>query len=759
MHRVSWIAALAAVSLGLAGCGGGDTCNTLSGAAGACGNTSGGQPVPTSLTVSSAPATIPSDGSATATITAIAKDANNAALSGVTVVFAADNGATVTTTQGTTDSTGTAKGTLSVGSAAAGTTVDVTATAGSVTGKTTVAVTNAKKTLTLLTSSPTIPSDNSSGATISAIVKDANNNLLAGVPVSFQVTSGAIVPVQTTAGAGASVAAGTTDANGMAQATVTTPGDPSNRTLTVNATAGSATAQVNIAVTGTTVTLTGPATLVLNNTANFTVLVSNSSGKGIANTPVTVSSANNNTLSASSLVTDANGRATFTVKGAAGGNDTITATSLGLTQTASLAVSAQSFNITAPANGTNVVLGNSQQLTVTWTNNGAPVVGQPVTFVATRGTVVPSTPVNTDANGHASASISSSSGGPSIVQASGSSVSAQLNLQFVANNPSQIAVQAGPNTVAIQGQSTILATVRDAQNNLVQGATVNFEVVSDPTNGGLSSASGVTDAQGRAQTVYTAGNSSSGANGVTVSATVAASSITASTTLTVGGQAVGLLFGTGNTIDVGQGPAVYQVTYSVFASDSHGAPLPNQPITFSVLPVAYGKGVMAGCPGGTSWGPSYSTGGGDTFAYTGPGLLNGAQMCRNEDTDYNGNIASLDSGTPGTCVDLVSGQTITSHVKDNNCNGQLDPSTVATVSPASGVTDATGRLDVKITYNRDHAYWALVTLIASTTVAGTQSSTSTTFTLQGAAADYACSTGPPGPVSPYGKAATCSDPR
>lgn len=758
MRRVAFMAVIAVAFLSLAGCGGGDSCSTLSGSGKSCGTTTT-TTVAASVSVSSTPATIPSDGSATATITAVAKDANNVAVNGVTVTFAADNGATVTTTQGTTDATGTAKGTLSVGNAAAGATINVSVTAGTATGKTTVMVTNAKKTLTLLTSSPTIPSDNSSGATISAVVKDSNNNLLAGVPVSFQADSGAIVAVQTTAGAGASVPAGTTDANGMAQATVSTPGDPSNRTINVTASAGSATASLKVAVTGTTLTLTGPATLVLNNTASFAVLLTNSSGKGIANTAVTVSSANNNTLSASSLVTDANGRATFTVKGNSGGNDTITATSLGLTQTTALAVSAQSFNITAPADGTSVVLGTSQQLTVTWTNNGAPVVNQPVTFVTTRGTVAPTTPVNTDANGHASASISSTSGGPAIVQASGSGVSAQLNLQFVANTPSQVAVQAGPNTVAVQGTSTILATVRDAQNNLVQGATVDFQVVTDPTNGGLSAASAVTDAQGRAQTVYTAGNSSSGANGVVISATVASTSITASTNLTVGGQAVGLLFGTGNTIDTSQGAAVYQVTYTVFASDSHGAALPNQPITFSILPVAYGKGVMVGCPGGTSWSPAYSTQSTDADAYTGPGLLNGAAMCKNEDTDYNGNIASLDTGGPGTCVDLITGATIAAHVKDYNCNGVLDPSTVATVSPASGVTDATGRLDVKITYNRDHAYWALVTLVASTTVSGTQSSTSTTFTLQGAAPDYACSIGPPGPVSPYGKAATCADPR
>ena len=34
-------------------------------------------------------------------------------------------------------------------------------------------------------------------------------------------------------------------------------------------------------------------------------------------------------------------------------------------------------------------------------------------------------------------------------------------------------------------------------------------------------------------------------------------------------------------------------------------------------------------------------------------------------------------------------------------------------------------MDLMITYNRDHAYWLKVKLVASTTVQGTESSTST----------------------------------
>jgi len=553
------------------------------------------------------------------------------------------------------------------------------------------------------------------------------------VVVVFQATSGALIPTQPT-----------TDASGLALASLGAGSDPSNRTITVTASVGATTATVPVSVNGTTLALSGPPNLVLNNTGSFTVVVTNSAGQGISGVAVTLTSSLANTLTPAATSTDSSGRLTFTLAATNGGTDTITASALGQTQTATVDISTQSFNITAPANGTNVSLGASQTVTVTWLNNGAPVAGQPVTFAATRGTLTPATPVTTDASGHASVSITSVGAGPAVVDASGTGVSAQLSLDFVADNPSQISLQAGPASVNVQGSSTITALVRDASNNLVEGATVSFQIAADPTNGGLSTATAVTNAQGTAQTVYTAGNSSSGANGVTISAAVNAkgggTTYTANATLTVGGQTVFLSMGTGNTIDTSSTP-VYSVVYSIFAVDSGGAPLQNAPITVKILPLAYGKGVLTCVGSATYWTPAYST------LTTDPDSYNGTQMCLNEDTDYTGNINSLGlSGIPPKPV------------KDYNTSGKLEPGNVAVVSPSSGNTDANGRLDVTITYPRDHSYWVWETLIASTTVQGTESSTSSSFVLRGAQADYQCSIGPPGPVSPYGVGTTCADP-
>jgi hypothetical protein len=718
MRTLRWFSAI--VALALAACGGGSSSCSNSFANGcANGGTTGSSAA--SIALSADVASIPADGSTAANITALVKDTNNNAVSGVTVTFSSTAGSLVVG-QAKTDATGVAKASLSASGVAAGTSITVTATAGTVSATLAMPVVSTQRTISVITSLAQVPSDGSKAANISALLRDANNNVVAGATVSFVATSGSLVVTQAT-----------TDATGTATATLSAGTDPSTRTITVTAKVGTASATVNVNVTGTTLTLSGPANLVLNNSGTYDVLLQNSANQGISGATVTLTSATGNTIAPASSMTNGNGHATFVLTATVGGQDTVTATALGSPQTKMVTVSTQSFNITAPADGTKVNLGVPQTVTVKWLNGGVPVANSPVTFAATRGTLVPSTPVMTDANGNASVSISSTNAGPSIVSATGSGVAAQIGLDFVATLPSQIKLQAGPASVAVGGSSTISATVRDAANNLVEGATVDFQLQTDPTNGTLAAASVVTTAQGVAQTVYTAGRTSSGANGVVVAATVNGTAITNTASLTVGGQTVFLSLGTGNTIDTGQGVAVYQVTYSVFAVDSGGAAVSGIPVTLSLLPVAYGKGVLGGCPTGTNWTPVYSTLTTDADSY------NGTTMCKNEDTDYTGNINSLVG-------------------KDYNGNGVLDPGNVAVVAPSSGNTDVNGRLDVTITYPRDHSYWVMVSLVASTTVQGTQSSTASTFVLQGALPDYKCNIGPPGPVSPYGVAGTCANP-
>jgi hypothetical protein len=91
--------------------------------------------------------------------------------------------------------------------------------------------------ITATASVSSIPSDGTVNAEITAMVRDATNNLLAGVPVTFTASSGGIAVTQ-----------GTTDATGAAKATLSTAGDSSLRTITVTVAASGLNATVNVQV-------------------------------------------------------------------------------------------------------------------------------------------------------------------------------------------------------------------------------------------------------------------------------------------------------------------------------------------------------------------------------------------------------------------------------------------------------------------------------------------------------------------------------
>ena len=232
-----------------------------------------------------------------------------------------------------TNASGQATATLTAMGVAAGTMLTVTATAGSATGKTTVTVATTQQTLTLSTSLPQIASNGSTTANLTATLLDANNNAVSGATVNFSANSGVVTG-----------APATTDANGRAVVQLNAGnGSYQDRTITVSATSGSSTAQIKVAVVGTSLTITGPSNLVLGQSGTFTVALVDSGGAGIAGQTVTLKSANGNTIP-TSVTTSSTGQATFTFTGIAGGADTITGTALGQSATASITVSAQSFS-------------------------------------------------------------------------------------------------------------------------------------------------------------------------------------------------------------------------------------------------------------------------------------------------------------------------------------------------------------------------------------------------------------------------------
>jgi hypothetical protein len=711
MRKLWSILLLLMVTATLAGCGGGDAFQ----ATGTNGSAPSSAPV-AKVTVASSAATLPPDGT-TATITVTATDANNVAVSGAVMTFATSAG-TLAVMSATTNGNGQATATLSATGLAASTVITVSASSGGVSGKTTVTVATTTQTLTLTTSVPQITSATGSPpATIKALVVDANNNVVAGTTVNFQASSGALTVTQAV-----------TDATGTAIATLGAGTSQLNRNITVTATAGSSTATIQVAVVGTTLTISGPTSLVQGASGNYTVSLTDSGGIGIPGQAITLTSASGNTLTPASVTTGANGTASTQLTATNSGTDTITAAWQGMTGSQSVAVSGQNFTITAPTANALLQVGTSPSVTFSWTVGGAGQTG--IVYVTTsRGTVTPASVNVTAGTPSAAITVTSTTAGPATISAtavqSGATVAtAQVAVTFVATIPATVSLQASPSAVAIQGQSTLIATVIDASGNPVLGATVDFSIQQDTTGGSLSAPTAVTNAQGQATVIYNASNKSSAVNGVIIQANVQGTAVPASTTtLTVGGQTVFLSFGTGNTISAySLNPQTqYELPYSVSAVDSAGHGLSGVTITYSVQSTAYAMG---------HYGPYVSP--------VWPQVIVANNCTPTQVEEYDGviNPTPPPAGVTPVLTNI--------------------PGSVASTDVSSAVTSTTGTASVNLIYPKDHATWVQVALTATATVQGTQNSTTATFWLPGLSTDYTNeSIPPPGIISPYGQNATC----
>lgn len=577
--------------------------------------------------------------------------------------------------------------------------------------------------MALLVSNSQLNSDGATTVALTANVKDGGNRALKDQDVVFSADTGVLV-----------VTSATTDANGNATATLGTPDDPTNRTITVTAVTGNISATNTVNVTGTTISISGLQSLSFGHSTDLTIFLKNSAGMGIVGKTLSVTSANGNTLTAASYVTNASGQITVRVTATAGGADTITASAIGATKTYSLNVSSAILTINSPTPSQQVNINTWQPVTATYTNAGVPVVGATVNFTTTRGTLDASSAV-TNAAGTATVNVRSTNSGPAELAASTTSgPSTQVTIEFIATIISSMILQASPATIGTNSggqdaeKSLITAVVRDANNNLVTNQTVSFTIDSDVSGGRLSPASAITDSSGTANAYFFAGGATTPLNGVRIRATVGA--LSATTQLTVAKKALFISLATGPDI-LTPNPNTYQKNYVALVTDAAGNPVQNIMVVPTITPVHYKKGYYRW--GGIVWSPVETLAVASSTLPSVPACANEDGMTHNLLYDFNG---ILDPG------------------EDQNGNDRLDPGNVASVTATP--TDSTGRSTVSVVYARDYAYWVTVKLEASASTGGSTASAVAIFSLPGAAEHYSNEDiSPPGNPSPFGISTTC----
>jgi hypothetical protein len=577
------------------------------------------------------------------------------------------------------------------------------------------------------------------GVRLIATALDSRNVVMEGAAVSFSASDGQLFPVRQL-----------TDANGQAEAIITTADNPAFRSFTVTATTGSISKTLTINVVGTTLSIAGPDTVGSGETRTYTVTLLDASGAGIGGQTVQVISANNNTLSLATLTTSPNsGQATFDLTATAAPPDLLTATALGATGTKALTVSGDSFRLIPPVGGSEIFLDDpatptveSGTITVEWLRNNVPEPGRTIEFSTTRGVVTPASAV-TNASGRATFEVSSNNSGPALVAATTQALTkpeTKLGVEFIADRPDRMNIQADPAVVPINSDSLITATVRDATDNLVKNQFVDFNIT-DVSGGILLETSTRTNSLGQATVTYRASDLSSQSNGVRVSGTVRGTAISAFTTFTVGARALRLLLGTGNDlVEDGSPPTRYKLPYSVQVTDSAGDAVPEATFSLKLRGITYAKGFynsvdIDGTFGDDLWVPQYTA------------------VCANEDLDLDGEMDGNEDNNCNGVLDAgedADADGVLDQGEDLNGDCILTPSTPASVPFSVELgPEGTGQFD--ITYPQDRANWAAVELRGIARVSGTETVEAVRFALIPSAEDiFNLTASPPGAISPYG---------
>ncbi len=667
-------------------------------------------------------------------VTALVVDGSNNAVRNARVNFDGGTGVIVLDGGNLTDINGMVTATLTAGTNSTLRDVTVTATLDQASGVATpattrVAVVMARPTLQITASSGTIQTSSATGpeVVLTVLARDANNNVVPGLKINLAADSGALSVTGDQR----------TNAQGVVMERLGVAGNPTNRPIKITATAtGADPAETTVLATGTAITINSNNTVNAGSVSTMTVLVVDGANTPLRNIPLEISVTNGGQLRVKDnapAVTGNSGQVELEYTASANQtSERIIVRALAATAVRDLVVNNNVFSV----QGENREQGDINVCYPIVADSrvaGVPSVGQ-LAFSASRGTVF-SEPTCTTAlnnskpleNGIARAYVRASSPGVATLvatlTAAGTGVvsSARGSFEFVAplGAAPRITLQSDPSVVGANNsndstQTAILrAVVRDRDNNVVKGATVNFSINSDPSGGLIAQPSVVvTGADGVASTTYVAGTTPTATNGVIVQAQVQ-NSVSTTSTLTVAGRALFITAGTGNRLDTSD-PESYIQRFQVLVSDAAGQAVRDATVTAAAIPSGYGKGRLRFSTEDAFWIFDESS----------------RYRCNNEDTNTNG---ILDAG------------------EDFNGDGRLQPGIPVAVT-ISGRTDANGVATVTMRYARDLANWLTINLNISAIVAGSEARYTARETLFGVAEDFNRSAViPPGRVSPFGE--------
>lgn len=334
----------------------------------------------------------------------------------------------------------------------------------------------------------------------------------------------------------------------------------------------------------------------------------------------------------------------------------------------------------------------------------------------------------------------------------------EQDITYITDKVAKLLVQVTNTTVSVNGETKIIASVRDINDAPVKNALVEFSTVEDASSGKLSSGTALTDASGNAVVSYFAGKNATPVNGVKISTAVKSVKLGNSylpvtgvqpqtTTFTVQNFSAWIGFAFADKVAPTTDNIYYIRAGSIFINNSIGQPAVNQEVSISVIPKTYGVGMwkfipkVAGIPAVTDKDGVVTVPAVPEVpakwirqSFMGGSTINGFFSCLSE--DFNGNATLDRSEDLNGNGQLDAGEDLNNNGKidfaiaeDYNGDGLLTPINPITVLAPNGTqilstqtvkTDATGKLDFSIRYAKEYAQWLTATVRVTTKVDGSE---------------------------------------
>jgi hypothetical protein len=299
--------------------------------------------------------------------------------------------------------------------------------------------------LQLIADERTLDSGGEDDATLLAVARDENNVVVPDAEVVFSTED---------EGSAIEVTRSTTNAQGSAEALLSSQFSPENRSLEVEASIDGTdiSDSVSVVIEGTDIGISGPANLTTGGSdGDYVIEVRDSEGNAVPQTDVSVESSNDNAVNLIDEQTDESGKAEFTLSADSNGTDLVTVAAAGAEGTQEVRVSSDDFTFTAPGEDEQLVINTAHDVEVEWLEDGTPQNGEDVQFTTTRGefgnndTVEDAT---TDGDGQASVTVESANAGVATIEADADGVGASREIRFISDDPDTIAAQAVPSSIA-----------------------------------------------------------------------------------------------------------------------------------------------------------------------------------------------------------------------------------------------------------------------------------------------------------------------